>query len=52
LEYYKEGGSSKHIRDIRKMIDLSGSTIDMKQLNYWLAMYKLSDQWKLVDAFK
>lgn len=28
LEYFREGGSEKHIRDIRSMLDVSGEEID------------------------
>ena len=32
LEYFKEGGSSKHLSDIKKMLDISGNNINLLEL--------------------
>ena len=49
LQYYGEGGSEKHLTDIRNMIHISGDTIDFKILKEKIKQYKLEDQWKLVQ---
>jgi hypothetical protein len=46
LQYYKEGGSVKHLRDINKMLELSGESIDMPKLNQMIIKYDLLDEWK------
>ena len=35
LEYYREGGSDKHLRDIRGMLQVSGGQIDHAALEEW-----------------
>jgi hypothetical protein len=35
LEYFREGGSEKHLRDIRSMLAVSGETLDLLELNQW-----------------
>ncbi len=35
LEYYREGGSDKHVRDIRGVLLIQGDAIDFDYLNKW-----------------
>jgi hypothetical protein len=46
LLFFREGGSEKHLRDIRSMIQISGSEIDSKTLNPWLESEGLMAIWK------
>lgn len=48
LEYYREGGSEKHLRDIRSILDASGDIIDGDALNEWIRNLNLVDQWRAV----
>jgi hypothetical protein len=48
LEYYREGGGDKHIRDIEGMIELSRDTIRLDQLNEMIERYGLVKEWKEV----
>jgi hypothetical protein len=50
LEYFREGGSEKHLRDIRAMLAVSGEQLDQAALNEWIARYKLADEWQKVSA--
>lgn len=50
LEYFREGGSEKHLRDIRAMLNVSGQTIDREELNFWIQRCSVEDQWKLVAS--
>src|SRR5438874_1464833 len=36
LEYYREGGSEKHLRDIRSMLAISGEQLDRQALKDWV----------------
>ena len=45
LEYYREGGSEKHLRDIAGMLELSSQEIDFKQLDHFLQRYGLEKEW-------
>jgi hypothetical protein len=50
LEYYREGGSEKHLRDIRSMLAISGDQMDHPELNGWIQRRGLEDQWKKVQT--
>lgn len=48
LEYFREGGSEKHVRDIRGMLDVSASQIDGAVLEHWIARLGLAVIWRRV----
>ena len=48
LEYYREGGSEKHVHDIRNMWQMSGDTLDMDALQQWLTALDLTETWEKV----
>ena len=50
LEYYREGGSEKHIRDIRSMLAVSGDQIDRSELNEWIQRQGVQEQWQKVQS--
>jgi hypothetical protein len=45
LEYYREGGSEKHLRDIAGMVELSSDEIDFKVLEEFVQRYRLEKEW-------
>jgi len=45
LEFYREGGSPKHLRDIRSMLSLSPDLIDMPTLEDWVRRRGLDEAW-------
>ena len=45
LEYFREGGSEKHLRDIRSMLAVSGETLDLPELNQWIGRLGLEKEW-------
>jgi hypothetical protein len=49
LEYFREGGSEKHLRDIRSMLAVSGDQMDAAALNDWIKNRGLEAQWKQVQ---
>ncbi len=49
LEYYREGGSEKHLRDIRAMLSVSGDQLDRAALNEWLQRRQVHTEWQLVS---
>lgn len=49
LEYYRESGSEKHLRDIRSMISVSGNQLDQSALNDWIQRRRLEAEWRLVS---
>ncbi|HET8699867.1 MAG TPA: hypothetical protein VFO94_20460 [Gammaproteobacteria bacterium] len=45
LEYFREGGSEKHVRDIRSMLAISGDHIDRAELEQWIRRRDLLGEW-------
>jgi hypothetical protein len=52
LEYYREGGSEKHLRDIRSMLDTSPNAIDRKELEQQIDARGLQEAWRQVQKRK
>ena len=48
LEFYREGGSEKHVRDIRSMLETSPDEIEHAELERMIAARGLGDVWKEV----
>ena len=50
LAFHREGGSDKHLRDIRGMLAVSGDTIDRALLAQAVVELDLGAQWRAVDG--
>jgi hypothetical protein len=50
LEYFREGGSEKHVRDIRGMLEVSSAQIDRPFLDQWISRLDLAEAWAKVLA--
>ena len=46
LEYFREGGSEKHRRDVRSMLGVSGDRLDRPGMEEWLERMGLDDLWR------
>ncbi len=49
MEFYREGGSDKHLRDIASMLKISGAVLDINYINRWVNKLGLSDIWESVS---
>ncbi len=49
MEYYAEGGSEKHLRDISGMIKISAEIIDFAYLSDWAERLGLEDFWEEIQ---
>jgi len=49
LEYLREGGSEKHLRDIRSMLAVSGDSFDLAELQDWIRRRGLEPEWQRVQ---
>lgn len=49
LEFFREGGSEKHLHDIRSMLATSPESIQRADLERWIAELGLRDSWKKVE---
>jgi hypothetical protein len=50
LRFYREGGSEKHLRDIRSMLSVSGDEIDRTMIERVVGELALAEQWRKVGA--
>jgi hypothetical protein len=50
LEYYREGGSEKHLRDIRSILAISGDQLDRASLNQWVQRCGVQSEWQLASG--
>lgn len=50
LEYFREGGSEKHLRDIVGVLKIRGERIDRGYINKWTAKLDLTAEWETVLA--
>lgn len=46
LEFYKEGGSDKHIRDVRGILQISGDSLDRAEIDAWVGKLGLEEPWR------
>jgi hypothetical protein len=49
LEYYREGGSEKHLRDIRSMLSTSPKAIQIAELEQQIVARGLQEAWRQVQ---
>jgi len=46
LEYFREGGSDKHLRDIQGMLSVSGDQVNMEDIEHWVTRLGLRAEWE------
>jgi hypothetical protein len=49
LEYYREGRSEKHLRDIRAILAVSSDQLNRAELSEWIQRQGLESEWRLVS---
>jgi len=49
LEFYREGGSEKHLRDIEAMLRVSGELIREDVLQRWVVSRGVEETWRSVE---
>ena len=50
LEYFREDGSDKHLRDIRGILNISGQQIHQADLTHWIQRRGVEAEWKRVSS--
>jgi len=48
MEYYKEGGSEKHLRDITGILKISGELVDHNYISEWAERLGLEEIWQAI----
>ena len=49
MEYYKAGGSEKHLRDIAGILKIGGESVDLDYITEWSKRLHLVDVWSAVQ---
>ena len=52
LQYYQEGRSEKHLRDIAGILSVSSDQIDSAVLNQKINQHRLENEWNTAKGFK
>jgi len=48
MEYYREGGSEKHLRDITGILRVSGDVLDIPYIEVWADRKGLTEIWRAI----
>lgn len=48
MEFYKEGGSEKHLRDITGILKISGEEVDFDYISGWAERMGLTEIWEAI----
>jgi len=51
LRYFQMGGSDRHLRDIARMMEVSGSAVDRATLDGWIARLNLGAEWAKARSY-
>ena len=51
LEYYRDSGSDRHLRDIGMMLQLSADQIDQGEVERWVRELDLGAEWREARDF-
>ena len=49
MEYYKEGGAEKHLRDITGILKVSGDDVDYGYISEWAERLGLTEIWNAIN---
>ena len=49
MDFYREGGSEKHLRDIASVLKIQGARIDRGYIDQWATTLGLQDIWQAVQ---
>lgn len=52
LRYFQMGGSDRHLRDVARMMEISGSEVDLPTLQHWIARQHLEAGWAKARAYE
>lgn len=52
LRYYKQGKSDRHLRDIHRMLAVSGDLLNRAELERWVSRLGLEREWRIAEDFQ
>ena len=50
MEYFREGRSEKHLRDIAGVLKTSGTQLDLQYIEHWATKLGLRDIWQAIQS--
>lgn len=48
LDFYSQGGSEKHVRDITGILKRQGDQVDRRYIDHWVSELGLTDTWRMI----
>jgi hypothetical protein len=51
LRYFKLGGSDRHLRDVKRMMEISAPEVDRPTLDHWITAQALSAAWTKAQRY-
>jgi hypothetical protein len=48
MQYYREGGSEKHLRDIAGILKISGDKVDKNYIARWATLFGVDTIWQAI----
>jgi len=52
LRYFQMGGSNRHLRDVARMLEISGPEVDQSALEGWIERLNLGVEWARARAYR
>jgi len=52
LRYFQIGGSDRHLRDVARMMEISGGEVDTPALDQWIAQLLLAAEWTKARSYE
>ena len=52
LRYFQVGRSDRHLRDVARMMEISGSEVDLPTLEHWIARLHLGTEWATARSYE
>ena len=52
LRYFQMGRSDRHLRDVARMMEISGSEVDQSTLDGWIARLRLEAEWATARSYE
>jgi hypothetical protein len=50
IDYYRDGGSDKHLRDIAGILRVAGVAIDRTYIDQWAQILDVSEEWQILQS--
>ena len=52
LRYFQMGGSDRHLRDVARMMEISGPDVDLPTLDGWIATLNVAAEWTQARSYE